>query len=420
MIFVQSFWSKPAISKGQNTVNGREIGGWPSERYLVMSIAFSCLRCKSLGFPVSFITDEPGYKLLIGEIGLPYNNVETCLDSLAKMDERLWVLGKFKSFELQNKPFIHIDNDVYLWDFPKRLLDADLVCQSKISIPILYEQTLNTVISNFDFIPKCIQEHRSNGPIHVSNAGIIGGKNLDFYKEYCDIAKQFVERNTKFFDTVDLGLFNTILDELLFSCLARSKNLNIEHYFSDMQDDPFAEMVRFQVAPVGTKYVHLVGHAKRNILACHQLESRMKYEFPGFWRKCKDVADNLQTFNDVENSRQNQHSYNFRTFEIFYGLSMVEFIKSSIVLSGRYLLRRHFVNNCERLSLFDQENEDYVFLNEEEDILELFEEPNSINNICENYFNSNNYNEAERNEIQRRLVDIVCEKLMLENVLEFS
>lgn len=127
------------------------------------------------------ITDSEGYEI-IKILNLPYSDVSIALNDLAGENHKLWVLGKFKAFKKQTKSFIHIDNDVYLWN---KLVFASntkyLIAQSRIQISEIYKQTLKEVFEKFTYVPPCIEKRKIPKKFLVANAGIIGGSDIDFF-----------------------------------------------------------------------------------------------------------------------------------------------------------------------------------------------------------------------------------------------
>jgi hypothetical protein len=52
------------------------------------------------------------------------------MDDRNWLDDKYWSLAKMYVYKLQKEPFIHIDNDVFLWDeFPKELFENDFFFQ---------------------------------------------------------------------------------------------------------------------------------------------------------------------------------------------------------------------------------------------------------------------------------------------------
>src|ERR1035437_7473627 len=130
MKIVQSFWSKPFLSKNTNIFD-RAKGGGISEKMFYMSTALSCLMLRKFYDDVTLITDEFGKHMLIDVLGLPYTNVIVELDKINHYDENFWALGKIYAYSIQDKPFLHVDSDVFIWKlFDESLLKKDVIFQN--------------------------------------------------------------------------------------------------------------------------------------------------------------------------------------------------------------------------------------------------------------------------------------------------
>jgi hypothetical protein len=127
MRIIQSYWSKPFE---EDQKKGRPFGGWLHKRYHYMSWALSCLKLSQFHDHVELVTDTPGKKELIDQLGLPYTTVRSDLDSIHCYPTYVWVMGKFIAYEIQNKPFLHVDGDVFIWEKLK-FGGEDLIVQSK-------------------------------------------------------------------------------------------------------------------------------------------------------------------------------------------------------------------------------------------------------------------------------------------------
>lgn len=290
MRIIQSFWSKPSFHEEQSHDRSRNMGGWLQAKYLWLSTVFSCYSAKAHCSKMCLITDSEGYEALINCLHLPYDDVTTTLDALENEDYRLWVLGKLAAFKMQYEPFLHIDNDAYLWaPIPFSAKRDFLIAQSKIKIPNNYKDTLKVVFDYFPYIPDAIRKRGIPETVFVVNTGIIGGNDLEFFQEYCLVAEQFLQKNKPVLDKVNIGLFMTLLSEYLLTCMAEEKNKPISFLINVPVEDSFKMCVRFNLVPFIDKYVHLIGSSKRNRYACEQLEYRFRFEFPQEYKRVNSI-----------------------------------------------------------------------------------------------------------------------------------
>jgi len=69
--------------------------------------------------------------MLVDGIGLEFDRVSTSLNALDAHDPGWWALGKLYTYRAQREPFVHLDNDVFLWrPLPERLASAPLLAQN--------------------------------------------------------------------------------------------------------------------------------------------------------------------------------------------------------------------------------------------------------------------------------------------------
>ncbi len=285
MKIVQSYWSKPAKMKENTNPNGRSAGGWIDKKYNYMSWAFSCLQFKKYYDEIELITDKEGHDLLINKLGLPYTRSKVVLDSLNDYSEDLWALGKLYAYRLQDKPFIHADGDVYIWDrLPHALENSPILAQNCEMETRSYNLIYEEVIDSFRYVPKeIVDQYVFNNPLNGINAGIIGGNDMDFFKEYTDRAFKMVNDNIDLMDAMDKGRFNIFYEQCIFYSLAQSKGLKINYLVHNVNEE-FDGISNLTAAPSYLKYAHTVsGYKKRKdigeLLAHMLLESYPEYYF---------------------------------------------------------------------------------------------------------------------------------------------
>jgi hypothetical protein len=104
---VWSFWSKPFL-KSQKSM-------WCSEKQHLLSWILSVQQARKFFGKTVLFTDDYGAKMLVDGLQLDFDVVSTALNTLNDHDPKWWALGKIYTYGSQNDPFIHIDNDVFLW-----------------------------------------------------------------------------------------------------------------------------------------------------------------------------------------------------------------------------------------------------------------------------------------------------------------
>ena len=133
---------------------------------------------------VELITDSAGEEFLIKGLQLPFDSVKVVLDDYDNISSRLWAYGKIVSYSMQNEPFIHIDNDVFITKrFPDFIEEGELIVQHFEAQRETY-QNGEVLVDNLFHVPDSYKKyHWENG---AYNMGIFGGTDIEFIKKYID------------------------------------------------------------------------------------------------------------------------------------------------------------------------------------------------------------------------------------------
>ncbi|MCC8188027.1 MAG: hypothetical protein LIP08_11155 [Bacteroides sp.] len=285
MKILQSYWSKPLIMNDNSDGIFRSTGGWATKVTLYASRALSCLKLKEFYGNVEFITDKHGKSLFCDLLELPFTKVKVELDNINDYDQNLWALGKIYSYSIQDEPFLHVDSDVFIWSpFPEQLLKAPVIGQS---LETNFEHNIDYfkhIEPLLDYTPAAILRERQNtNDIIEVNAGILGGNNIPFFKEYTREAFEMVDRNMDFFSQVtNKGAFNMVYEQFLLYCLAKERNIPVnlllsEEYFI------FSGYCDFDCIPVLGTYTHALGTYKKFHSIGNHIVERLKYEYPYYY-----------------------------------------------------------------------------------------------------------------------------------------
>lgn len=293
---VWSFWSKPFHAYyGQI---------WRSPLHHLLAWALS-LQAASRHYPDTvLITDRPGKKLLVDQLGLCFAHVSTELEKLNGVDPGWWALGKLLAYSLQDQPFVHLDSDVFLWKrLPHRLLGYSFFTQCPEGA-----HNLSSYYRPQD-IEWAFDQHSQRLPVEwewarsnrrnfvVENCGILGGSNVEFLRHYARTALDLVlqpENAAAWSRLPDKQRYNVVVEQLFLSACAEFhasstaspyRGLRIGHLFLSWNDafDPN------NAARVG--FTHLMG-AKSHPGVGRRLEERVRRENPAYFRRCQQVLAN--------------------------------------------------------------------------------------------------------------------------------
>tara|TARA_B100002049_G_scaffold237277_1_gene227534 strand:+ start:13191 stop:13991 length:801 start_codon:yes stop_codon:yes gene_type:complete len=258
-----------------------------------MSWALSCLTYREIYSDVELVTDEIGFDLLIKKLKLPYTSIKVELDNLNNYSSRIWAIGKIHSYKIQNEPFIHVDGDSFIWErFDKRIENANLVTQ-QIDVDNGYYKEAIMNARKYDFIlPDIIEQDLLKfQTIKSCNAGIFGGNDIAFIKDYCNLSFEFINNNSSKYNSNFNGAFYALLyEQLLFSCLARKRNKDITYYLNEdlKQTNDFlsGDVSNFLNKYKSDKrFVHIYSTRKKLLKSCNELENQLELEYPQYYER---------------------------------------------------------------------------------------------------------------------------------------
>lgn len=105
--------------------------GWVAPEFHLMSWALSCLQLKRIYGNINLFCNDAAADLLLDDLQLPYNEINTDLNNLSIPDDKLKILPKVFTCSNQTMPFLNIDNDVFVFSkFPPYLLEYKLILEN--------------------------------------------------------------------------------------------------------------------------------------------------------------------------------------------------------------------------------------------------------------------------------------------------
>jgi hypothetical protein len=281
MKFIQTFCFEKSINPLKQPF------GCAAPEYHLMGWALSCLQLQRLYGHVDLYCNDKAASLLKDQLGLPYTNVYESHDDLNIVNENLWALHKIFTYSLQNEPFLHLDGDVFLFkELPLSLLGSELIAQNmEEATPDVYSNTQKGLMKHFSYFPDCVNSEFINTiPIKAVNAGILGGRNTIFMKEYAEMAFRYVNRNAQHLSLINVYGFNVFFEQHLFYCLAKEKALPIGFLIKEIiKDDKYQHLGDFHETPCKNNYLHLIGEYKRDEYTCRQMAAKLRELYPEYY-----------------------------------------------------------------------------------------------------------------------------------------
>ena len=293
---VWSFWSAPYAAHYRHA--------WvrPIDHLLSWVVSVQTARCHYA--ETVLVTDTPGRRFLVEQLGLPFTEVSTELDDLRGEDPDWWMLGKLVGYSLQTRPFVHIDSDVFLWRaLPTHVASAPVFAQNpeqhlvgRDYRPADIEQALR---SAGGYLPPEWEWGSSRGPVlQAENCGVLGGQDAGFLRHYARSAIELLLRpghRTAWLRLPDKQQYNYLIEQFFLSACSG--------YHAGRPDSPYRGVRAAHLCPSWTEafapnqaarvgYTHLMA-AKRHRAAGRRLEARVRRDWPDFYRRCERWQDAL-------------------------------------------------------------------------------------------------------------------------------
>lgn len=288
MRLIHSFWSKPALSSDGIDTDNRNNGGWLHSKAHYQSWVLSCLNAKRYHGQIDLVTDRLGKEILITRLKLPYNKVSVDLDSLSSYPSNFWSLGKIFTYALQDRPFVHIDGDVFLWRSLSQYKNCELLAQHIEHNPAYCLVILNE-IKGVAPLP-AILSNLNLSRFTCSNAGVIGGAHPTFFKELMAISFDYVHKNqARLLRLPNPSAVNVVIEQMQFHQLAAYRNLYVRYLFGN--DEPTNEdLSQFLLAPSISTFVHPLGsNAKKDQTIVSSLDMTLRYQYPKYYHRINEL-----------------------------------------------------------------------------------------------------------------------------------
>ena len=288
---VWTFWTKP--------FEARQRWAWRSRKHHLLAWVLSLETARKHYAHTVLFTDDAGARMLVDGLGLDFAEVRTDLNALDGDDAEWWVLGKLHTYAAQTVPFVHLDNDVFLWNpLPESLASAPVFAQNPERFdlgngswyqPEVFTAALDAVGG---WLPEEWRWYTAVGGNGAVSCGLIGGNRTDFIRYYAELALDLARHpaNRAAWDRWGDKVDDNILIEQYFlsACLeyhqhmprARYRGIDIRYLFPSVEEAFDAD------AAAQAGYTHLIGNAKRDNGLTDRLERRVRREYPEHYARC--------------------------------------------------------------------------------------------------------------------------------------
>lgn len=297
MKIIQSFWTK----------NDRQIFTndfrWHSPHYYWLGWILSTNQLRKFYSDVELYTDTLGYEILIEKLNLPFTKVHVVLDDLnSEYLHDFWAIAKIKAYSLQEKPFLHIDGDVFIWEkFNGELEEANLVAQNHEITTDYYRNMWDKLSIELKSFPECLLEYE-RGRNFACNMGVFGGNNIDFINRYTNESFNFVKNNLSVANNLKQLDFNIFFEQVLFGQMLLDEHETIKYVIDDkIEDFNYQGLGNFDEVPFSRKYLHVLGDFKRDLNTCKMLESYVLRFYPKYFQRLVANFPNIYKIPELYN-----------------------------------------------------------------------------------------------------------------------
>lgn len=225
------------------------------------------IACASRHFPeVQVISSSWGVELF-SQFNLPVTNYSNKLDEIKDISRFFWAYGKLVAYNEQKEPFVHIDNDVFMWlPLPIRILDAPMCFQSKEPFKLegySYYKKLKPCFRAAPVKPKVILKN----PVmdFAYNCGICGGNDLSLFSEWKRCSEEYIfapENHDVFFKKFPELLTHQNLFHEQYFIASLIKKHKMRDKVEVLHDD--AMKINEAYPPTEPAYTHLWGTTKKD------------------------------------------------------------------------------------------------------------------------------------------------------------
>ncbi len=296
---IQTFWI-PEIQKN----NLLHSGGFLCPEIHYMSWAFSCLQLLKFHGEVTLHTNLAGKKILIDLLELPYTKVYLSLetDFINNLLPSMWAYCKIHTYSIQTEAFLHIDGDVFIWKpFEANLMQAPLIAQNIDGDLDVYKQCLQVIKSKASFVPDWIHDESLENRAY--NAGLVGGSNLDFFKEYTQLAFDFYEKNKHHFDDFQKKNkhIHIIPEQFLMYVLSKKRYIDASlqsKKIVESNNGEFSHFFDIDTKPLQDPYMHLLANCKKSKVHNDFVSFILKESYADVWQKIIAVFENNNCLSD--------------------------------------------------------------------------------------------------------------------------
>lgn len=281
MLYIHSMWSEPQ----KNYSEEKKMKSFIHSLYSVILV-------KKLGYKIHLYCDKEAYNLYSL---IPYDKIIIVDFSSDDINPFFWNWSKIKSQKLVNEPYVHIDNDVFLY----KDVVGDSISSKKCSMIVQSVENEITMPDNFHRDYMGLNFNEVYGDFGVEwykynmwayNCGVVGFSDVELKNKYLDLVYKLYLRASnenkigeKYRSTLFVG------EQMLLYYVARQNNAKV---FEIIPYDKMIKYLDYGWIVVGNEigYCHMWGQVKFNDVVVNKIVERIKKEHPEYNYVLKTVG----------------------------------------------------------------------------------------------------------------------------------
>lgn len=279
-------------------------GGFRTKKELATCLALSLEEAKKQFKKTILITNDHGKATLIDRYKLPFDEVLLSMNQFDNnLDPDLWAYVKIYAYKLmadRNEPFVHIDNDVIIWDKIKQpVIEAPLFFQNRETLAAHTGYKL--LLAEAKKFPDVRQDVLAVAPEYALNCGVVGANDLNFIQEWHTMAHEFIfsPRNKEAWANQTPQItghikhsFNHMFEQYFVSALAVKRGIHT-------QVATLLGLNFWHDAKYNFRYTHLWGEEKRRPEIVEKVRNRLYKDYPQYEANFEQTESHQHIFDDI-------------------------------------------------------------------------------------------------------------------------
>lgn len=281
--------------------NGKDIAtvnaGFNNLRDMAAMITVSIRKLKEQNpciTSVELVTNSIGRQIFSDRYPVPFDTVATVLDDMnGKVHSDHWAYAKLRAYAAQTGPFVHIDNDVILWEpLSEDLLTSSVFFQNKEHVESHsgYAHMLKNAAGH---LPAGITDNVK----WAYNCGIVGCTTPELMAEWIAKADEYLfsADNADYWTaTTDKHSTNHLFEQYFISSIIASKGIAAKELLPD-----------FHYGMRQSKITHLWGGSKRDPNNVKRIYARLQNDYlQDYERIMAVVPDHADVFTAIYRQRK--------------------------------------------------------------------------------------------------------------------